>query len=654
MPPVPGGFTKACVLLGIVLSGATATMAKVHSPWILSEHVADTRDEARFAADPRWAGLEGQEKALAVWRYLTDRETGTWHYGDVYEGGDPHWESKLVKDPAKILNVYGFGVCTAHASMIEGLYEAMGFGVRQMEFGGYHRTAEVEWDGGPAPHSLGDGAWHYLDVDERAYLVDETGRVVSVTEATTRPELWELSSKQVVPFYPQNGGIKGIQELSKHGPSVAHWHWRTLGHSMDFTLRPGESLTRYWQPQGRWRMIEGWDGEGTREWLQADPAGPKTAAGISANNSYGNGLWVYEPKLGPEYRDFEQGVCRQRNVKVTARGVTLAAAGRGWVEWRVRTPYVIAGRPNDLADPEDDSGAAVVEFAASGPVELSVSTDAGRHWTRVWSSPRAQAKQRVDLTRWVQGRYEYHVRFGMHGQPGAARLGSLKITTWTQLAPASLPRLKAGVNHLRYVSGDKHGWPTEAVAIEPELSDPADAKRWGVHVDGQYTPEDRTLRARGPVTLRVDALAGTKLRWLHVGASFNARRDGREQGLDRILYSLRPDGGWRVLREDAPPSWNEHWYYNAEAELVLERPVKSVWLKLEPATAANGLRIYLHCQPDSPPSSPPLTVTHAYRLEGRLVTKTFRLPRPRDYQITCEGEPENVCVRMAVPSQRRG
>jgi len=661
-------------MAGVVMMGMQVH-AKVYSPWILSEHVADMRDETRFAADPRWRDLTGQEKALAVWRYLTDRETGIWHYSDMYEGANPDWESKLVKDPTKLLNVYGFGVCTMQACMIEGLYEAMGFGVRQMEFGGYHRTAEVEWE----------GAWHYLDIDERAYLVDEAGRVVSVTEATTRPELWKLSANRVRPFYPQNGGIRGIEELSKHGPPEAHWHWRTLGHSMDFTLRPGESLTRYWKGRGRWRMCEAWNADDTLKTLCEEPVGPKTSAEISANNTYGNGLWVYEPKLSPEYADFEEGVYRRDNVRLDSGGVTLASEGEGWVEWRVRTPYIIAGESKVASavhyrsnNSEDDTGAAVVEFTAAGSLRLSVSIDQGRHWEEVWASPQVDERQRVDLTRWVAGRYEYHLRFDLSGSAGETRLEELRLTTWTQLAPMSLPRLKAGVNRLRFVCGDKHGWQSEVMAIEPEFSDPADMERWGVKVEGEYQPQERTARAQGPVTMKVDALAGTELRWMHVGAAFNARRESRAGGkllphqADRILYAVEAAGPWQLLQEETPPEWNQprgggppaplHWYYNLEAELVLEEPAASVWLRLEPATAVNGLRVYAHCQPVGPAGegevgaeegAARVVVTHAYRVGGELGTRSFEFDAPRDYQICCDGEPENAYVRVEAPSRRK-
>jgi len=643
------------VLAGVIImvspahaQGRRFRAAVVYSPWILSEHVADTRDATRFAADARWASLQGQEKALAVWRYLTDPVTGTWHYADTSEGGDANWESRIVKDPIKDLNVYGYAVCSVHACMIEGLYEALGFGVRQMEFGGYHRTAEVEWDGG----------WHYLDVDERAYLVDETGRVVSVTEAVTRPELWEPSAQRVSPFYPQNGGVRGISELSKHGSGQAHWHWRTLGHTMDFTLRPGESLTRYWRGQGRWRADPSWTVEGQLKSLQEEPAGPKTSREISVNNSYGNGKWVYEPKLSSRYADFAEGVYRTHNVKLDAKGLRLTTARKGWAEWRVRTPYLIAGRPNNLANQEDDTDGAIVEFTASGDVALRVSTDQGRRWEKVWSDPKARGKHRIDLTKWVAGKYEYHVRLDLAGKPRGTRLSSLRLTTWTQLAPAALPRLKEGVNHLTFTWGDRRGEATEMLAMEPELCNAADAKRWGVTVEGDYDPASVNQRAKGPVTLKVKALQGTKIRWLHLGGAFYTHRDRTNPIPDRLLYSTNPSNGWRLLKQETPPEWVEHWYYNLESDLELNQPVKELWVRLAPAVAANGIRVYAHCAEEdgrrqAPAQQGPVIVTHTYRTGGKQTSRTFRFTAPRQYEIQCPGEPENVSVRMAVGSRAR-
>jgi hypothetical protein len=284
------------------------------------------------------------------------------------------------------------------------------------------------------------------------------------------------------------------------------------------------------------------------------------------------------------------------------------------------------------------------------------------------------------LTKWVAGRYEYHLRFDLNGTwlrppkrgaaipvrqgrtqgPRTARLSSLRLTTWTQLAPAALPRLKQGVNHLTFTWGDRLGEATELLAMEPELCDPADAKRWGVTIEGEYDPTNVNQRAKGTVTLKVKALEGTKLRRLHLGGAFFTHRDRANPVPDRILYSTNPSEGWRLLKQETPPDWVQHWYYNLEADLELNHPMKELWVKLAPAVAANGIRVYAHCTPTRAGSqypaaeqSGPVLVTHTYRTGGKQLSRAFRFTEPRSYEITCPTEPENVSVKMAVPSRRR-
>jgi hypothetical protein len=319
----------------------------------------------------------------------------------------------------------------------------------------------------------------------------------------------------------------------------------------------------------------------------------------------------------------------------------------------MRSPYVIVGKPHDLLDPEDDEGAVVVDLSGAGELSLSVSTDQGRTWGAAWSSSGGSADATVDLTRWTGGHYEYHVRLGMRGEVGKSHLSSVRITTWTQVAPMGLPGLKAGVNRLQFVWGDRHELATEAATIDPFLGDATQAQRWGVEVEGAYDPESRTSRARGPVTLPVDALAGTKTRWLHIGVSFNARRPAGEPTPDRILYATAPDGLWRVVREAVPPAWNDHWYYNAEAQMVLDEPTQRLWLRLEPATAVNAIRVFPHCEPEGAVQEGPVVITHAYRINGEFQKTTLSFEEPSRYEVECFGEPENVYVEMAVPSRRK-
>ncbi|NJO56714.1 MAG: hypothetical protein HC834_10705, partial [Rhodospirillales bacterium] len=48
----------------------------------------------------------------------------------------------------------------------------------------------------------------------------------------------------------------------------------------------------------------------------------------------------------------------------------------------------------------------------------------------------------IDLTKLVSGRYGYLLKIGVGGNPGDSLVRSLKVTTWVQVAPASLPSLR--------------------------------------------------------------------------------------------------------------------------------------------------------------------------------------------------------------------
>ena len=51
------------------------------------------------------------------------------------------------------------------------------------------------------------------------------------------------------------------------------------------------------------------------------------------------------------------------------------------------------------------------------------------------------------------------------------------------------------------------------------------------------------------------------------------------------------------------------------------------------------------------PPSTDLRITHTYNLAGRRYDKTVDLPKPGGYTIWCEGDPENLSLTLAVPSQ---
>ena len=100
--------------------------AGTHSPRAVSEHVPDAFSMADYRNYPAWKNLSGQDLAVAVWQAFVGTETGVAHFQPIREGPDPvDWEFRHIRDPIKMLNVYGYGFCGAFGPTTAGLFEAM-------------------------------------------------------------------------------------------------------------------------------------------------------------------------------------------------------------------------------------------------------------------------------------------------------------------------------------------------------------------------------------------------------------------------------------------------------------------------------------------------------------------------------------------------
>ena len=94
---------------------------------ITSKHNADTTDLERFRDYHLWQNKSGNELALTVWQYLSDYETGLYHFNEILENNDPFTEYATVRDPLKILNIYNMGYCGIFGPVLEGIYHGIGF-----------------------------------------------------------------------------------------------------------------------------------------------------------------------------------------------------------------------------------------------------------------------------------------------------------------------------------------------------------------------------------------------------------------------------------------------------------------------------------------------------------------------------------------------
>lgn len=103
---------KRCVAftLSIFLTVAHA-LADVRAPRVVSPHNADGYSMKTFGDFHRWRELTNDERAWEIYKYLVDTRTGVFHMSEVREGADTLSEYTTVRDPVKILNVYGYGYC---------------------------------------------------------------------------------------------------------------------------------------------------------------------------------------------------------------------------------------------------------------------------------------------------------------------------------------------------------------------------------------------------------------------------------------------------------------------------------------------------------------------------------------------------------------
>jgi hypothetical protein len=186
-------FIPLAFLLLIGLSSPLS--AEVTSPWVTSEHVADTSSLEAFANHSAWKDLKGQERAIAIWKYLVDNETGVFHFSPAREGPDRRdMQLHVVRDPVKMLNTYGYGFCGAFGPTTAGIFAGTGFEkARAIGIPGSNHCVTEVWY---------DNDWHYFDVDLRGVLFERDGKTIaSVRDVVEQPDLFTRPARKILPFF---------------------------------------------------------------------------------------------------------------------------------------------------------------------------------------------------------------------------------------------------------------------------------------------------------------------------------------------------------------------------------------------------------------------------------------------------------------------
>ncbi|WP_263418113.1 hypothetical protein [Terriglobus albidus] len=444
-----------CILL---LSMLTPTLfsagAQVYSPTIVREGAVDTTDLHRMAEGiVQNAHAETpRQKAEAIWRYfLTDGRfvrPGIFYHipGWAYE--EPLGE---VLDPVKLVNSYGFGLCYQDAPLLAATWEAAGLPARVWFLTG-HTVAEVYYD----------GAYHYYDSDMMGYTTVGNGPVwsspvASVQQLADDPKLIldKLISEKMTragsvdaPWYPADlraGAIPGLAELfSTRDDNYLYAGSRyPHGHTMDFTLRPGERMIRYYEPGEYASRYMPYHRDGST-WQEF----PKDIGEIL--------LVKNGPRSEKDERRWSVGVLEYRPDAAAQR------AGNGKAgEWtyRIASPYVLID-------------AQFIADAGSIGLQAETSADDGHSWTPVvvntfaggqWSAaPGRLATTTHGQLNAVAGTYGYLLR--LRSSKPMQTVPGLLIRSTFEVNPRTLPGLLPGTNRFTVTKSqqERHELPVHA------------------------------------------------------------------------------------------------------------------------------------------------------------------------------------------------
>ncbi len=624
-----------------------AALRGVHSPRVVSEHVPDTFSLADYRNYPAWRNLQGQELALAAWKAFVSRETGVAHFQPIREGPDPiDWEFRMIRDPIKMLNTYGHGFCGAFGPTTAGLFEGLGF--KQA------RAAQIPACNHNVTEVWYDGAWHYFDTDLRGVIFRRDGKTIaSIEEVREQPDLWTNPSRKVEPFFPDDPpDLQVYARTFKEQPAGYRYRWFMGGSTMDYRLRKGESLTRWWRPQGgRWsHQEEDAETDFFRRLILKPPYGAKSNHPNFSVWTHGNGLFEYAPVLKKGSGDFADGVFDARNVELIDNGLTLAKDGEGEAVFEVLSPYVIVPLVGDLDDRGDDREASVVTFTSQGKVRVSISLDFGRSFREV-EAVNEGGITTLDLTRYLRERYQYLVKFTLTGKRGDLALNSLAIRTWVQVAPISLPRLMKGVNHLEYKTRDQRGIASTPWMQIPNMGDKEEMSRYWVRPPGDYHPARKTQRLKGEMELAFHAPPGREIRWASLGGFFQSyQNEDAPKTANEIWYAEGDSTAWKRVHRAAIPTWHSHWHYAYDTDVVLERPAATIRVRYVGNPGVNGVRVNLHSVAPAETGDNSVVVTHCYRMNGREGDRKFTFDGPSRYTIDCPSEPEDLYIKLEVPS----
>ena len=374
-----------------------------------------------------------EEKALALFTWV--RTKGNHQYsGDIQS-----------LNPVLLFNTFGYGICSYFAAAQTGLARAIGLNARVWEIQG-HTVGEIFYDGN----------WHMLDPDMQLFFLNPDNKsVASIEELESDLDFYARTEAFQRIFENAYGAIRNHHQ-SKHDTfryDIKHPRYVQYDYDphifadwrMDYTLRPGERISRSWKGNGKHNDYR----EASRFKLNEDEP-HKTWPPVQ----YGNGYVLYTLKTD---RPETMQPYEVRNLTATADGLRIDRAqdshdgSRSHFVYRRALPYlIVGGSVTGEAFREGDS--AYDHVSIMGYKNTSV-TEKKQLYQQELPGRRRFDLSLDDFLYPEKAHYAYehgvHVILGTYSgnQPATqSGLSQLQIRTEFQVQPRSLPALSLGEN----------------------------------------------------------------------------------------------------------------------------------------------------------------------------------------------------------------
>ena len=421
--------------------------------------------------------------------------------------------------------------------------------------------------------------------------------------------------------------------------------WETHAHTMDFALRPGETLIRSQRNEGRFPFPQSWKAA-TREFAHEWTGQPRER--YAPFRTFGNGRWIYEPKLSSNFADFAAGVESRRGITQDDAGLH----GAGQCVFSFQSPYPFVGIPDPSGAIVRHHDGAWLSLRAQGDVKVEITDPLGQ-WIPIPVSATG-AVETVDITDHLAARYYVKVRLSLG--PGAT-ISSFKFDAYLMTAPMSIPRLVEGNNPMVLKLKDAFGLATIQMEILPDFR-----KTAAIPIDRQAVDVKNALIRPGPegwqviapkdnapvqTTFRFDAPANDRFAWFYILGTV-AEGPVKEPPKHAVL-EWSPDGTtFQALQRLDISNTPLQWDCSIAATHRPPSPAPTVYIRLTSDTAIGGLEFDGHLDREAAHSVRP-AITHRWMESG--VEKRFTAPANVDrYSVPCGPAPTGHVIEMSVPS----